>query len=83
MKDNINTPKPKPPDQNKLIDDYRKLSFENRIKILKDVLLWSDQKIKELNEDFGYGISSIILRHLKEKCLLYDFRKELDRYLIL
>ncbi len=61
-------------DQNKLFDDFWNLTYTQRRQILKDIFGWSEQKSKEYEEDFGWNMSGIILRNLKEKALTKDFR---------
>lgn len=72
-------PKPEPIDQNKLISDFWNLSSTNQSRILENILGWSKTQIRERMEDFGNNCSGIILRDLKTKCLLRDFREELDK----
>lgn len=68
-------------DLNKLFDNFWSLNYTQREKILTEVIGWSPQKVRELHEDFGYNMSGVIIRHLKDKALIKDFEIELDKYL--
>lgn len=64
---------------NKLFDNFWSLNYTQREKILIEVIGWSSQKVRELYEDFGYNMSGVIIRHLKDKALLKDFELEVNR----
>lgn len=59
-------PKPEPINESQLINDFWELPRRTRFEILNDLLGWSEQKFRELETDFGWGISPIILRYLRE-----------------
>lgn len=73
-------PKPEPINESKIIDDFWDLKTEQKYQILKDFLNWSETEARWKMEDYGWGISPTILRKLREKSLLRDFRNELDKY---
>lgn len=73
-------PKPEPINESQLIDDFWELSWNRKYEILQELLGWSEQKVRNMYEDFGWGISPIIIRHLREKSLLRDFKNELKTH---
>lgn len=73
-------PKPELINESELINNFWKLSVTNRYQILKDILGWSEQQIRNYFEDFGWNTSGIILRKLKEAALLRDFQQEMKKY---
>lgn len=62
----------------KVVAEFSKLSIPKQDKILKEILLWSDRKIKEHREDFGYNINGIILRYIKDNYLVRDLKQVID-----
>lgn len=58
-----------------VVQEFSMLPFGIQDKILKEVLFWTNSKIDRHREDFGYGIYAIVLRFIKDNCLVRDLKQ--------